>query len=220
MTQSQMSNGQPPLVAAVVSSSPLMRSRLASPLEKMGFRITPLAGVDALVKTPRQRPFAVCFFDARGPDGRHGAVRCFKVRPGERFVLIREDWDRCDKAAQVCAAVEFGQIAEGFTPQEVIGWASRAATEERLTQGEQPLEELLYDRFRNFLYNLGPAPMNNLHELISERVERPLIQAVLEWSGGNQSRAAELLGLHRNTLRTKLRALGVTSPRRGGKRAR
>jgi two-component system nitrogen regulation response regulator GlnG len=47
-------------------------------------------------------------------------------------------------------------------------------------------------------------------------VERPLILAALTATRGNQIKAAELLGLNRNTLRKKIRELGVSvyrSPR-------
>ena len=71
------------------------------------------------------------------------------------------------------------------------------------------MEEVLYDRFRVFLQNLGPEPMKSLHVLILKRVEEPLIRSVLEWTGGNQTRAAEILGMHRNTLRAKIRNLGI-----------
>jgi Fis family transcriptional regulator len=37
-------------------------------------------------------------------------------------------------------------------------------------------------------------------------VEQPLFKAVLEFTGGNQSRAADILGINRGTLRKKLRS--------------
>ena len=40
-------------------------------------------------------------------------------------------------------------------------------------------------------------------------VERPLIEIVLERSGGNQVKAAEMLGINRNTLRKKISELGI-----------
>jgi Fis family transcriptional regulator len=40
-------------------------------------------------------------------------------------------------------------------------------------------------------------------------VEAPLLREVLAWSDGNQSRAADVLGIHRATLRKKLRELGI-----------
>jgi two-component system nitrogen regulation response regulator GlnG len=40
-------------------------------------------------------------------------------------------------------------------------------------------------------------------------VERPLIEVVLERAGGNQVKAAEMLGINRNTLRKKITDLGI-----------
>jgi len=44
---------------------------------------------------------------------------------------------------------------------------------------------------------------------VMERLEKALIRRALAEAGGNQSVAAERLGLHRNTLRNKLRDLGI-----------
>jgi len=41
-------------------------------------------------------------------------------------------------------------------------------------------------------------------------VERPLIIEALRITGGNRAKAAEKLGIHRNTLRTRLNTLGVS----------
>jgi two-component system, NtrC family, nitrogen regulation response regulator GlnG len=46
-----------------------------------------------------------------------------------------------------------------------------------------------------------------------ELVERPLLEHVLRQTGGNQVRAARLLGINRNTLRSRLLALGLKAPR-------
>ncbi|RMF94064.1 MAG: hypothetical protein D6736_00695, partial [Nitrospinota bacterium] len=51
----------------------------------------------------------------------------------------------------------------------------------------------------------------HLYQSILEAVERPLFQAVLSATGGNQIRAAAMLGINRNTLRKKLRLLGMKS---------
>ena len=47
-------------------------------------------------------------------------------------------------------------------------------------------------------------------------LERPLLETVLEAAGGNQLRAADVLGLNRNTLRKKLTELGI-EPKRSPK---
>ena len=51
-------------------------------------------------------------------------------------------------------------------------------------------------------------------ELLLERTERPLLEAVLAHTEGNQIRAAALLGINRNTLRKKIALLGIPLPDR------
>jgi two-component system nitrogen regulation response regulator GlnG len=61
---------------------------------------------------------------------------------------------------------------------------------------------------------LADDAAGDLHRELIERVERPLLAAVLEHTGGNQIRAAALLGINRNTLRKKISELDVALPRR------
>ncbi len=58
---------------------------------------------------------------------------------------------------------------------------------------------------RRYLYELDGAMPNDMYELVLKQIERPLFEAVLEHTHGNQSKAAEFLGLNRGTLRKKLR---------------
>ncbi len=57
-------------------------------------------------------------------------------------------------------------------------------------------------------------PASGLHGRVLAEVERPLIQICLAATGGNQIKAAKLLGLNRNTLRKKIRELGIEVVRR------
>ena len=52
-------------------------------------------------------------------------------------------------------------------------------------------------------------PPGGLHQRVVREVERPLVQLSLQATRGNQLRAAELLGLNRNTLRKKIRELDI-----------
>lgn len=54
----------------------------------------------------------------------------------------------------------------------------------------------------------GEAP-HAVYEMVLECVERPLLESVLEYAEGNQTRAAEVLGMNRNTLRKKMKAYGL-----------
>lgn len=67
----------------------------------------------------------------------------------------------------------------------------------------------------------GLAPVPNLYDKVVAEVEKPLIMHVLRYARGNQLRAAEILGLNRNTLRKKMSQLGIdgkkrATPRKGG----
>jgi len=50
----------------------------------------------------------------------------------------------------------------------------------------------------------GEDPCSGLYDMVMNCVEKPLIERVLEQVGGNQSRAAAMLGINRNTLRKKM----------------
>jgi two-component system nitrogen regulation response regulator GlnG len=60
---------------------------------------------------------------------------------------------------------------------------------------------------------LAGAEPNDLHAQLLERTERPLLEAVLAHTHGNQLRAAQLLGINRNTLRKKITELGLDLPK-------
>ncbi len=62
---------------------------------------------------------------------------------------------------------------------------------------------------------LADPNVTDLHRRLLERVERPLLRAVLERTDGNQIRAAALLGINRNTLRKKISELDIDLPSRG-----
>ena len=62
---------------------------------------------------------------------------------------------------------------------------------------------------RYFLSHGDRLPPPGIYDRIIQEVERPLISICLGATRGNQIRAAQLLGLNRNTLRKKIRDLGL-----------
>lgn len=68
-----------------------------------------------------------------------------------------------------------------------------------------PFEEIVTKQIDQFLQRLGGHEVSNLYDMVIERVERPLIKLALKHTGGNQLKAARLLGINRNTLRAKLK---------------
>ena len=95
-----------------------------------------------------------------------------------------------------------------FTPQPAIG-TSATADEEGLSAA---IERHLADYFAGYKDALPPP---GLYHRILREIEGPLIGAALAATRGNQIRAAELLGVNRNTLRKKVRDLDLQVIRTG-----
>jgi Fis family transcriptional regulator len=77
------------------------------------------------------------------------------------------------------------------------------ATAPGATRGET-IEQCIVRSLNEYFANLGGAKPHALHELVLQAVERPLLKFAMQRTSGNQSAAAELLGINRNTLRKKL----------------
>lgn len=77
-----------------------------------------------------------------------------------------------------------------------------------LTVHSTPLRELIRQALMRYFKQLDGAHPANLYELVLEEVELPLLEIVMEFTQGNQCKAAELLGISRGTLRKKLKERG------------
>jgi len=73
-------------------------------------------------------------------------------------------------------------------------------------------EELVNTALPSFVREAAVAENGRLYRSVMTRIELPLLRQALELSGGNQLRAARLLGINRNTLRKRLRLLGLLPP--------
>lgn len=71
------------------------------------------------------------------------------------------------------------------------------------------LERLVQTALPALVREEGAADRGRLYRAVMARLELPLLRHVLELSGGNQLKAARLLGINRNTLRKRLRVLGL-----------
>lgn len=74
---------------------------------------------------------------------------------------------------------------------------------------EMSLEDAVDQKMAHFFEQLGTIEVDKVHRTVIEQVERPLIAKCLEWAGGNQLKAARVLGINRNTLRKKIKELGI-----------
>lgn len=58
---------------------------------------------------------------------------------------------------------------------------------------------------QDYLDALGDKEPANIYRLVLDEVERPMLEIMMRYTHGNQSKAAHLLGINRATLRVKLR---------------
>src|SRR5207244_2330416 len=114
-----------------------------------------------------------------------------------------QDLEAAVRAALLRAAV----LARGRT---LVAEDFALAGQPRQSSAEVlPLEEAVRHRLAELLERNAGTPVGELHATLISAVERPLIEIVLERSGGNQVKAAEMLGINRNTLRKKITELGI-----------
>ncbi|MGE0825825.1 MAG: sigma-54-dependent transcriptional regulator [Candidatus Binatia bacterium] len=78
------------------------------------------------------------------------------------------------------------------------------------------IEEAIRHKLKPYFQEpMGAAP-SDLHAVIIGQVEKPLIELTLEHTGGNQLKAAEILGINRNTLRKKITDLKISIKKGNG----
>jgi Fis family transcriptional regulator len=71
------------------------------------------------------------------------------------------------------------------------------------------LSALTGEALNGYFSKLNGHKPGDLYQLVLGEVEKPLFEAVLKYTNGNQSEAAEILGINRGTLRKKLRTYNL-----------
>ena len=66
------------------------------------------------------------------------------------------------------------------------------------------LEECVRTSLESYFTDLGGSEPDRMYDMMVRVVEKPLLEVVMQHADQNQSRAAQWLGLNRNTLRKKL----------------
>ena len=66
------------------------------------------------------------------------------------------------------------------------------------------IEEAVRSSLETYFKDLKTSEPDGMHEMMVKIVEKPLLEVVMAQAGDNQSKAAQWLGLNRNTLRKKL----------------
>ena len=94
---------------------------------------------------------------------------------------------------------------------------STAKTKESAAEADHsiPLRHSVKTAIRRYLQDMGSSQPDGLYRTLLAEVEPPLIEEVLRFTQGNQSRTARILGMTRNTLRSKLNRYHITVNNRG-----
>ena len=80
---------------------------------------------------------------------------------------------------------------------------------------EEEFDRLLDAALPAIVRDAAVAHGGRLYRTVMSRVEMPLLRLALELAAGNQLKAARLLGINRNTLRKRLRLLGLLPAAQG-----
>ncbi len=73
----------------------------------------------------------------------------------------------------------------------------------------RPLSMHIKNMLEDYFHELDGHPPANLYQMVLAEVEQPLLESVLHYTRGNQSKAATMLGLNRGTLRKKLKQYNI-----------
>ncbi len=71
------------------------------------------------------------------------------------------------------------------------------------------LDECIKESLEGYFTNLEGEQPHAIYGMVLACVEKPMLEYILNKVGGNQSKAAEILGINRNTLRKKMAAHNI-----------
>lgn len=73
-----------------------------------------------------------------------------------------------------------------------------------MTTNNCKLSQAINESLEEYFINLDGEPPHAIYEMVLNCVEKPMLEYILNQASGNQSKAAEILGINRNTLRKKM----------------
>jgi Fis family transcriptional regulator len=74
---------------------------------------------------------------------------------------------------------------------------------------KESIQEVVQKSLEDYFNDLGEQKPTNIYDMMVLTVEKPVLEVVMSRADGNQSHAAQMLGINRNTLRKKLQEHGL-----------
>ncbi len=90
-------------------------------------------------------------------------------------------------------------------PHKVANKIDNNENHQKALQYSKPLRKHTEEALRSYFASLNGDSPGALYDLVLGQVEQPLFEAVMDYTSGNQSQAAVVLGISRGTLRKKLK---------------
>lgn len=72
-------------------------------------------------------------------------------------------------------------------------------------QPKDPLCQCVRRSLKRYFRDMNGEEPTNVYQMVISEIEKPLLEIVMEQSESNQTRASNILGINRNTLRKKLK---------------
>ncbi|NCP65899.1 MAG: DNA-binding transcriptional regulator Fis [Paraglaciecola sp.] len=93
--------------------------------------------------------------------------------------------------------------------QNVTSPFTTTVTTPSQTQAQKPLRDSVKQAVNKYLKQLDNTNIENLYELVMAEVEAPMLEEIMTFTRGNQTRASIMLGINRGTLRKLLKQYGM-----------
>lgn len=93
--------------------------------------------------------------------------------------------------------------------QNITSSFTTTVTTPSQTLAQKPLRDSVKQAVAKYLKELNNNDVDNLYELVLAELEAPLLEEVMKYTRGNQTRASVLMGINRGTLRKKLKQYGM-----------
>ena len=137
------------------------------------------------------------------------------VSPAAQALLIQHSWPgnvrELENTLLRAAVLAPGRM---LTPADLSLPAAASVLLEDFA--DLSFEEVVRRKLKAYFQQTALLEPCDLHAIVIGQVEKPLIELTLEYTGGNQLKAAELLGINRNTLRKKITDLKIVVKKGAG----
>ena len=97
-------------------------------------------------------------------------------------------------------------LDQNLTSEALVTTVTHAQTHQTV---QRPLRDSVQQALRNYLAQLNGQDVTELYDMVLSEVEAPMLDIIMQYTRGNQTRAATMMGINRGTLRKKLKKYGM-----------